>query len=97
MIAVKLLLTELNVYQFLSFGFQIFSNGNLEPMLAGFSQVQISKPDPTVRYGRRPTIRPTPDKVGFLPTLDSDPVQEKPRWDSIVNSLMFIIMQMILL
>jgi hypothetical protein len=79
MIAVKLLLTELNMYQ-LSFGFQIFSTGNLEPMLAGFSQVQISKPDPTVRYGRRPT----PDKVGFLPTLDSDPVQKKPRWDSIV-------------
>jgi hypothetical protein len=43
MIEVKLLLTELNIYQ-LSFGFQIFSNGNLEPMLVGFSQVQISKP-----------------------------------------------------
>jgi hypothetical protein len=83
MIVVKLLLTELNMY-WLSFGFQIFSNGNLEPMLAGFSQIQISKPDPTVCYGRRPTIRPTPDKVGFLPTLDSDPVQEKPRWDSII-------------
>lgn len=83
MIEVKLLLTELNIYQ-LSFGFQIFSNGNLEPMLVGFSQVQISKPDPTVLYGRRPTIRPTPDKVGFLLTLDTDPVQEKPGWDTVV-------------
>jgi hypothetical protein len=83
MIEIKLLLTELNMCQ-LSFGFQIFSNGNLEPMLAGFSQVQISKPDPTVLYGRRPIIRPTPNKGGFLPTLDSDPVQEKPGSDSIV-------------